>query len=233
MTATMPPLTDVRDCRLYRFWVEHPVTGEEVLGYIGETVRQPFERLMEHVDSQPWMDTVTRWEREPLVYAGKRQVLEAEAAAIRAERPLYNVRGNEQNRDRVIPPEAIRQRRARDAQRGRARWVHPADRAGFDQSTRLMPERRVSVPRKWTALQVKALVQSTIWVSATGIIWGVLGRLDLFDSWVQRLVFGVVAALALIVWSLAGAPLTSRQWKALRRRLRKRIRSRTWRSRRR
>ena len=234
MTATMPPGVDVRDCRLYRFWVEHPVTGEEVVGYIGETVRQPFERLMEHVKDQPWIDTVIRWERDPVVYAGKQHVLEAEAAAIRAEHPLYNVRGNEQNDDRIIPPVAIRQRRARDAQRGRARWVHPDDRNRSDQSTPVAPVRRVSVPRTWTAGQVRALVWSGVWVLTAAGIWAGLDHFGLFATWTTRALCGLITAPVLIGWVQAGCPVTKRQWRRLRRRTWSKLtRSRTRRSRRR
>jgi hypothetical protein len=219
----MPADVDVRDCQLYRFWVRHPVTGEIVLGYVGETVRQPFERLMEHVYSQPWIDTVVRWEVDPRAFAGKQAVLEAESQAIRSELPLYNVKENLANPARIIPPEAIRQRRARDLERRRPRWVHPDDRNRPDQSTPIMPDRPVSVPRTWTALQVKALVLSCTWVLTAAAITGFLGQYGLLSSWSQRMLAGLACAPILIVWSLAGAPVTGRQWKALRRRLRRRV----------
>jgi hypothetical protein len=217
----MPAGLDVRDCRLYRFWVEHPVTGEEVLGYVGETVRQPFARLMEHVDSQPWMDTVTRWERDPVVYPGKLAVLEAEAAAIRIERPLYNVKGNLDNPERVPPPLAIRQRRARDAEHGKPRWVHPDDR-GLSVSTPVRPVRLVSVPRRWTAVRVKACLWSGVWVMTAVAISGALRQHGLFDNWLDRTLFGLAVAPVLLVWSLAGAPITARQWHKVKARIRRR-----------
>jgi len=184
MTATLPPRASTRDCRLYRFYVEHPVTGVEVLGYVGETIRQPFTRLMEHVESQPWMDTVTRWERDPRVFAGKTAVLEAEAAAIRAEKPLYNVRENLDNPRRIPPPEAIRQRRQRDARAGAARWVHPDDRPGSrppaKPRARRVAHRNGHVdPRLMVGCWAGAwtLIAAMVWSAAAGLdgtVWWVL-----------------------------------------------------------
>jgi hypothetical protein len=219
VTATLPLPTDLRDCRLYRFWVEHPVTGEEVLGYIGETVRRPFDRMMEHVDVQPWIDTVTRWERDPRVFAGKGAVLEAEAQAIRAEKPLYNVRGNERNKDRIIPPDAIRQRRARDAARNKPRWVHPDDRTseGVRQSTTIVPERRPSTTRKWSPVQVKAALWSSAWLLLTILGWGECARHGSWSTRTDAISGGVTAALVM-VWGLWRKPDSVKLWK---RRLRK------------
>lgn len=215
MTATMPAATAMKPCRLYRFHVAHPVTGVRVLGYVGETWQMPFDRLMQHVRDQPWADTMLGWELDPTVYYGKTKVLEAEAKAIRAEKPLYNVRGNERNRQRIDPPLAIRQRRARDAANRAPRWVHPDDRT--DLSTPLKPDRRVSVPRQWSPWQVKTGLWSTAWFLTTGIGWAVFER---HGSWPAGTNVGVAAgiALLLLVWSLAGAPLSARQWRRVRRR---------------
>ena len=105
---------DARECALYRFWVRHPVTGKRVLGYIGETVRMPLVRLLEHVNEQPWSDTILAWEVDPGVYRGKPAVLAAEKAAIESERPLYNYEHNLGNPDRVEVWRAREQRLARD-----------------------------------------------------------------------------------------------------------------------
>ncbi len=105
---------DRRDCALYRFWVRHPATGRVVLGYVGETVRMPFVRLMEHIYDQPWADTIVRWEVDSTTYSGKAAVLAAEKAAIERERPLYNVEWNMGNPLRVKPWEAVAQRQARE-----------------------------------------------------------------------------------------------------------------------
>jgi hypothetical protein len=169
----MPSSVDLRDCRLYRFWVEHPVTGEEVLGYIGETVRQPVERMMEHLRDQPWFDTVTRWERDPQIFVGKPAVLEAERQAIRAEKPLYNVRENERNEERIPPPLAIRQRRARDAQRNAPRWVHPADRGDLPGPA---PDRASPVRQRrssgWRPWQRRLVGWGSAWLGSTAAAYG-------------------------------------------------------------
>jgi hypothetical protein len=220
VTATMPADVDVRDCRLYRFYVEHPVTGEEVLGYIGETVRQPFERLLEHLATQPWFDTVVRWERDRRVFPGKRAVLAAEAAAIRAERPLYNVRENESNEDRIIPPVAIRQRRARDVERNRRRWVHPDDRATTSPTrpAHVRTERRRTATRQWSPVQVKLALWSGAWVLTWLATWGALQHYGILPTWQGRALCGSVTALLLLAWSMAGAPGTKRQRRRVRRR---------------
>jgi hypothetical protein len=217
VTATLSSTTDLRDCRLYRFWVEHPETGEEVLGYVGETVRRPFERLMEHVDVQPWIDTVTRWERDPRVFAGKGAVLEAEAQAIRSEMPLYNVKGNERNPHRIIPPDAIRQRRARDAARGKPRWVHPGDRAsvGVRQSSPV-----VSVRRTWSPWQVKACLWSTAWVLLTSVGWGAMARHGHWPMSTDAL-SACVASTVLLLWGVLRRPDSWRLWRRRFRKLRR------------
>jgi hypothetical protein len=185
VTATYPPRTGLRPCRLYRFYVTHPLTGEIVLGYVGETGRQPFERLLEHLATQPWFDTVVRWEVDPQIFYGKDAVLRAEAAAIRAERPLYNVAGNERNRHRIIPPDAIRQRRARDAQQGAARWVHPADRDAARSSVRSVPRRPL---RRW---QKYAIGWASAWAFTTVSCW----------------IFALVKHLGTVGHTLAGSAL--------------------------
>lgn len=213
MTHVEPTRLNVRDCHLYRFWVRHPVTGERVLGYVGETVRMPFERLMEHVYSQPWADTIVAWEVDDIAYPGKRAVLAAEAVAIRREKPLYNVEHNTGNPRRIIPPDAIRQRRARDAQQGRPRWVHPDDRAA-----RTVPERRVAATRTWRAWQVKAGLWSAAWVMTTAATLAGFQQFGVAGSWPVRTLCACLTGAGLLVWGLGGAPTTRRQWRRARRR---------------
>lgn len=223
MTTVEPAGLNVRECRLYRFYVEHPLTGQEVLGYVGETIREPFERLLEHVRDQPWIDTVTRWERDPRVFGSKAEVLAAEAAAIAAERPLYNVLGNEGNPLRIPPPEAIRQRRQRDLEQGRPRWQHPDDRMMARGNVRTMAESRVSVPRRWSAPQVKCCLWSVTWALLTVVSWAGQRHYDLAGTWQQHLLSASLAALILLGWGLVGAPVNRRQWRKVRRRGWKRL----------
>lgn len=222
MTATYPPRAELRECRLYRFYVTHPLTGRVVLGYVGETGRQPFERLLEHLATQPWFDTVVRWEVDPQVYYGKKAVLAAERSTIGAERPLYNVAGNERNRDRVPPPVAIRQRRARDAARGVQRWVHPDDRGG---QVRAQPPqaRPVKVESKpWRPWQKHALGVGVAEALLTVASWIVLA---VKAWWFAEAWWVVPAAVSvLVVWCWLGCPLTEKQWGRRWRKAKRRLR---------
>ncbi|MGX6605682.1 hypothetical protein ACWKSP_26640 [Micromonosporaceae bacterium Da 78-11] len=199
--------------------MEHPITGEEVLGYVGETVRIPFARLMEHMDIQPWIDTVTRWERDPRVFAGKQAVLDAEAAAIRAEKPLYNVRGNETNRDRIIPPDAIRQRRARDAAANAARWVHPDDRTPA--AVRIPRVQALKPRRRWKSWQKRLVGWPSVWLAQTIALWAVFGYFHLFTPVLTAVKVAGVGSAALILWVMCGAPIPIGRWRRRARRVRK------------
>lgn len=217
MTQTMPAGVDMRDCRLYRFWVRHPATGRKVLGYVGETIRQPLTRLMEHIDAQPWADTITSWEVDDEVFAGKAQALRAEAAAIKAERPLYNIRENMGNPLRVKPWEAKAQRWARDDAAGKPRWVPPKERPDADPVVRVPAQ-----ARRWpTSRRGAPTWQATAgwwcagWWSTTALWWLWLDRHRTLEQYGPRW-HGVVAAVAsavLLVWAVRRKPLTARQWR--------------------
>jgi hypothetical protein len=185
---------DLRECRLYRFYGWDPRTNytTKTLIYIGETVRQPFERLMEHVGDKPWADTITSWEVDDRVFAGKGEVLAAEVAAIRSEQPLYNYEGNLANPHRVEIWRQEKQRHARDDAAGRRRWVKPVprQRASSVRTAPTVPVRRGSVSRKWTPVQVKASLWLITWVSTTAVMWGEAARLGLFATWAGNAVFG-------------------------------------------
>jgi hypothetical protein len=208
---------DLRDCRLYRFWVEHPVTGRRVLGYVGETVRLPFERLLEHVYAQPWADTIVAWEVDEEVFAGKDAVLRAEARAIRDERPLYNVIGNGRNRGRVKPWDAVAQRHARDDAAGRPRWVKPDEQTAGQ--TGRVQRRRQGTPQRgrvqgWGRATAAAwagawlLLAAMLWQVTAGTGWALTGR-----AWAAAVTPGVV----LVVETWRGPRL--RRW--ARRRIRR------------
>ncbi len=222
MTATLPPHSTVRDCRLYRIRVYHPddmgLPAEQrriVLGYVGETLRQPLVRLMEHITDQPWSDTIVGWELDPRVFAGKDAVLAAEAAAIRAERPLYNVRGNEFNADRITPPVAIKQRRSRDARQGAVRWVHPNDRAGAVSNPRPAP--RGTAKRRRPGFTGGWLVAA--WVCAWLMLAAMAGRVAFAHAGTTRsaVIWSLVAPTLLCLYGMA---LGSKTWRWLKRKLR-------------
>lgn len=203
---TLPPHADVRDCRLYRFRVYHPddmglpaESRRVVIGYIGETVRQPLARLLEHLYDQPWADTIVGWDVDPRVFAGKKAVLRAESIAIYTKRPLYNVEQNTGNGDRIPPPLAIRQRRARDAVKQDApRWVHPDDRVGE------RPARRAAARRRWRPWEKHLLALGIVGAVLTIAGWvglAHLGKLNGDNWWVAP-----AAAYGLCVWAWAGFP---------------------------
>lgn len=107
----------LQECRLYRIYVWDPRTDytTQTLGYVGETLRLPFTRWLEHVYEQPWADTIAALVVDEQVFPSKGAVLAAEEATVRAERPLFNVEFNMGNPDRVKPWEAKEQ--ALDRQR--------------------------------------------------------------------------------------------------------------------
>ncbi|MGI5247749.1 hypothetical protein [Dactylosporangium sp. CA-139066] len=113
------PRDDRRDCALYRVMVLHPATGRVVLGYIGETARQPFVRFLEHLYDQPWGDTIVGHPHvDPRVFCGKTDVMAAEESAVLAEKPLYNIE-YQKGAPHAIPQWTAREQRAeRDRRRG-------------------------------------------------------------------------------------------------------------------
>lgn len=177
MTQTYDPSVDTRDCRLYRFYGWDPRTNytTKVLIYIGETVREPFERLMEHIDEQPWRDTITSWEVDDRVYAGKAEVLAAEAAAIRRERPLYNVRENMGNPCRVKPWEAEAQRHRRDDVAGKPRWVKVRDREPAPaRPARPAPPAKAPTRRRANVRASRRIIVGTLmaaWLLLSMMVW--------------------------------------------------------------
>ncbi|WP_213455297.1 hypothetical protein [Rhizomonospora bruguierae] len=108
-TAT-EPATDPRDGHCYRFIVKDPWVGyaSTCVGYIGESIRIPFVRMMEHVLDQWWADTIVAWEVID-TYPSKGSAMAAEEALVRAEMPLYNWEYNGGNPRRIAPSEQKRQ----------------------------------------------------------------------------------------------------------------------------
>ncbi len=222
MTATYPRWRGLstpvggplRDCALYRFWVRHPTTGARVLGYIGETAQMPFERLMQHIQTQPWADTILGWEVDDAVYAGKDAVLAAERAAVEAERPLFNYEWNLANPDRVEIWRAKEQR----AERDRARGVRPA--------VRVNPV-RPATPARRSPAEVVLTSRWTWWTAAylstVAVSWWLLAKADvvvpqvvLSGRWHLGLALALPAAVVLAGWWW-WATTGRRWWRKLRR----------------
>ncbi len=128
-SPTEPPLDALIPCRVYRIWGPHPDTGGRRLVYLGECVdtanRGPRDRFAEHLEDQPWGDTIPDRTYDDAiangtlvvsttVYPTKRAAKLAEQAAIIREQPLYNWVHNQLNPHRIPKWEAERQRAERD-----------------------------------------------------------------------------------------------------------------------
>lgn len=118
---------------VYRAIVHHPTRCDHLngvcrpaVGYVGESIQRPKARWNEHVHGTsryekpkppvPWADTIIRWEviREwDATWDWWR--LWREYQEIKLQRPLYNVKHNQNNPHRIPPWEARRQRESRDA----------------------------------------------------------------------------------------------------------------------
>ncbi|BCL12831.1 hypothetical protein [Micromonospora sagamiensis] len=199
-----------RNCALYRFWVRHPETGERALGYIGETGRLPFQRLMEHIYQQPWADTILAWEVDPITFPHKASVLAAERRAIETELPLYNVDGNLANPGRIPPGRAVLQRQARDPG-----WVQPqrnvrVPRQRAPRTTAApRPVRRTAPPsqltRWWRKYQTTISVWAVLWLLLWAVLWW-LGR-NAWTGWEEPRNAAILASIAwaLALWGRLGA----------------------------
>ncbi len=209
----MPPHADVRDCKLYRFKCWHPddmhlpVAQRRILlkAYFGETGREPFARLLEHIRDQPWGDTMAGWDVIG-EYSSKTAVLEAEREAIEREQPTYNVEWNGGNRYRIPPPQAIRQRRARDAANPhRPPWVHPDDRRGGRTAVRF--ETAPVAPKPWPAWQKHLVAWPIAWLATAIAGWITLVVKWDFVVWWEPLagaasILPGLALVVLLVWAL-------------------------------
>lgn len=210
--------TDRRDCALYRFWVRHPVTGRTVLGYVGETARMPFVRLMEHVLAQPWADIIVRWEVDPVTYRGKDAVLAAEMTAIGRERPLYNVEGNRGNPDRIPPWQAVKQRQAREPG-----WQPPVHKPRVPHPRGGSRRPPLAVASQWR-VQVRDVGRVCRWLAVLllgGWITAVAASGPV-ATWYDGLAYGV--ALPVVVVCAPWAAMRRRMWRWLRRRSRRWLR---------
>lgn len=191
-----------RDCALYRIYVLDPHTNYTTvtLGYIGETAREPFVRLMEHLfgargePGKSWADTIVGWEVDLRVFGSKAEVLAAEEAAVRAEQPLYNVEYNGDNPRRVPPWEQVEQRRARDAAAadggsGRRAASRPvangrrsrrAPRASRPVARPVRQAATAATVRRWSAKKVGLAV---VWlVLSAALCWTVVDRVGVRDG---------------------------------------------------
>ncbi len=161
----IPPRAPI-PCRLYWIYGPDPRSADPtwVLLYVGETVdtptRGPRVRFAEHVQDQPWGDTLpvtdpTRAIRAGVlrvshtVYPHKEAVWAAERAAIRAGRPLYNYTHNETNPDRITIHAARAARAARDQANRVPRWRRWKPPTPTRRRVRMFIRRRWRRPTAW------------------------------------------------------------------------------------
>jgi hypothetical protein len=65
--------------------------------YVGITERTTIARWAEHMKDKWWAPDIACWERDERIYSSEQEVLDAETAAIRAERPVHNIAKNGNN----------------------------------------------------------------------------------------------------------------------------------------
>ena len=194
--------TPQRPCSLYRIMVLDPRTNYTTitLGYIGETGRMPFTRFIEHLYEQPFGDTIVGHPQVDLrVFAGKDAVVAAEEAAVKAERPLYNYEFNLDNPDRITIPQAIEQRRRREAAKGNPNWQpnqkgdrQPVTGAATAPAVAQSPSH---LARWWARRRWPVIGWGALWVTLAALICALIAR-------------GPAAGVGDGSWVGAGAALT-------------------------
>jgi hypothetical protein len=155
-----PP--DERECRLYRFVGRDPWNRGigDVLLYLGESAREPFVRMLEHIYEQEFAPLIRGWYVDKRAFASKAEVLIAEEHAIRTEQPIYNYEHNLDNPWRIDTR----------GQRRRAPKVYRASPAARWRPTRpAAPRRR----RSWRWLRSPAAFVVSVWLVLAGAGWWV------------------------------------------------------------
>lgn len=180
----MTAAVDARPCRLYRVYVWDPRTNysTKTLGYIGETVRLPIARLLEHIACQPWADTFAGYDVDEKIYYGKTAVQTAEEAAVKAEKPLYNYEFNLDNPHRITIPQARKQaeeRRRAGVAGGRPDPHRPtvtAPSVSRRTANRSAPQRRLRAARREPDYDLPPFVfrwlgYAAMWLVLAGAVW--------------------------------------------------------------
>jgi hypothetical protein len=232
VTATLPARTEAR----YRGVIygidvlDHETRQVMPNDYVGKTRQKGRARENQHRDDQPWSDLIVGsshvlWEgictEAELDEMERRFIQDVEV------RPRMNWKLNEDNPEHIPKWVQREQRWARDDALRRQRWVPVDEREPVSlldmpmrQSTTIVPERRVSVPRKWSPVQVKAVLWSGAWLLLTGIGWGECARHGHWSTRTDAISGGVTAALVM-VWGLWRKPDSWKLWKRRLRRLRR------------
>jgi hypothetical protein len=111
---------------VYGFPVRHGVTGAVVLGYVGKSRQESWEREAQHrtgKEEQPWSDLIVGgafiiargvWTDAELAAAEERAIRSGVMFDGAVRRPVHNDRYNRDNPDRVPLADAVAQRRERE-----------------------------------------------------------------------------------------------------------------------
>jgi hypothetical protein len=217
------PRDDRRDCALYRIMVLDPRTNYTTvtLGYIGETGRMPFTRFVEHLYDQPFGDTIVGHPHvDPRAFAGKAQVLAAEEAAVRAEKPLYNIE-YQKGAPHQIPQWTAREQRAeRDRRRGTvtpnwaAKGSVPRVDPGAPDRSMLMAVLR----SQWTWWATAWLISAAFaWETAGWAVDGIGQKLTAGPHLLLAAFAGPIGYVAVRVWWAVDGKQRWRRWARRRR----------------
>lgn len=195
--------------------------------YRGKTRQRGRARELQHRDRQPFSDLIVGdshvlWEgicTEDDLDAVERRFIQREHP-----RPRLNIDLNEDN-PHMIPKEVqIAQRHARDDRMGRPHWKPFEQRQresllewDLREQVQPMPVRQQSITGRWSPAQIKAGLWSTSWLSTTGLFFAML---EVIVVWQVRLALSAVVSFVLLLWALAGAPVTKAQRAKVRRRRR-------------
>lgn len=201
--------------------------------YVGKTRQRGRARESQHRDRQPFSDLIVGdshvlWEgmctEEELDEWERYFIQDVEV------RPRLNEVLNEDNPHMISKQVQRAQRWQRDDVEGRPRWV-PFDRrqrasllewdqvpASRDLSG--VSVRRLPGGRSWRPWQIKAGLWSMSWLLLVIATFGACNRLGLAVTWKVPVCTATAVTVVLVLWSLAGAPLTRRQWRKWRRDLR-------------
>lgn len=185
---------DPHDCRLYWFKGRDPHERGigDVMLYIGETAREPFERMMEHVYTKGWKKDITSWGVYPEVYPNKAAVLRAEKAKVEAELPIYNDEWNRGNPWRI----PIYKQGSAPRLRQPFREPHRPKSAARQKSKRRTAD---PAPPRWLGGVVATVI---VWMVLAGVLWWT--RADEWLGW-DGPKYGAMSSTAVVVgvWLLA------------------------------
>jgi hypothetical protein len=191
---------DERECSLYRFvgLDPHDRGIGDVLLYIGESAREPFTRMLEHIHEQSWAWRIRGFQVDKRVFASKEEVLAAEKHAIRTEQPIYNTEHNLGNPDRI----------ATYGRRRRAPWVHRAGAGSWRPPRTPTTQRR----RSWQWMRTPAALVVYAWLVLTAAGWWAADHYLQFAAGEDAVTGAVGAGVLLAGAAGMGAKRRHRRW---------------------